>query len=617
MAKGLLLLLLASFAVWGISGQIANGVGGDNVITAGDTKVSAQDYRLAYDRQLAVLSRQLGQRISAEQARQFGLDQMVLGQLVSGALLDEEASEMNLGLSKDRLASLVAEDPAFSGLNGQFSRSSFRSVLNNAGMSEADYIKNRQQVAIRQQIAEAVSDGITVPNALLEAAAQHAGTTRDVEYITLDESAVPPIDEPDDETLKAFYDEHQQEYVAPEYRKLNYVRLTPEDIADPASIAEDEVRADYDARKDRYTQPETRTVEQLVFQDEASAAAAHERILAGESFEKAVEEAGRTMSDVSLGTVKKSDIVDDAVADAAFALEFEGATSDVVDGSFGPVLVHVSKINAETVQSYDEVKDQIRQELALVQANDTLLDVHDAYEDARAGGNSMQEAAQNQRLDMQTIEAVDAQGRTPEGDMIDLPERQALLQDAFESDVGVENPPLDAGNLGFLWYEVADIQPSRQLEFEEVRDRVKDDWTAQETDRLLDERAEELAKRLEGGEDLEAIAQDEGLTVENKYGLGRNASDPDFGRQAITEVFNGGPDHTGYVRAPSGDARQIFKVTSASEPLGGAEALDPSTRTTLRDGMQNDLLDQLVAQLQSKYTVRVNQTALDQALNLQ
>ena len=38
-AKLLLLLLVLSFAVWGISGQLAGGLGGNTVIEAGGTSV--------------------------------------------------------------------------------------------------------------------------------------------------------------------------------------------------------------------------------------------------------------------------------------------------------------------------------------------------------------------------------------------------------------------------------------------------------------------------------------------------------------------------------------------------------------------------------------------------
>src|SRR5690606_20104349 len=93
MVKILLGLLVISFAVWGISGQIFTGVG-NHVVAVGDTRVSVNEYRLAYDRQIQLLSQQFGTRITREQARAFGLEQQVLAQLVAGAALDEQAREM-------------------------------------------------------------------------------------------------------------------------------------------------------------------------------------------------------------------------------------------------------------------------------------------------------------------------------------------------------------------------------------------------------------------------------------------------------------------------------------------------------------------------------------------
>src|SRR5690606_27648221 len=114
-AKLLLMLLVASFAVWGISDQIVSGGGSNNVVTVGGSSVSAMEYRLAYDRQVNVMSQQFGRRLTREQLTAFGIDDQVLAQLVAGTVLDEQARTLGLGLSKDRLASLTAEDPAFQG----------------------------------------------------------------------------------------------------------------------------------------------------------------------------------------------------------------------------------------------------------------------------------------------------------------------------------------------------------------------------------------------------------------------------------------------------------------------------------------------------------------------
>ena len=62
-----------------------------------------------------MMSQQLGVRLTREQAAAFGIDDQVLAQLVAGAVLDEQARKLGLGVSKDRLAQLAREDPAFEG----------------------------------------------------------------------------------------------------------------------------------------------------------------------------------------------------------------------------------------------------------------------------------------------------------------------------------------------------------------------------------------------------------------------------------------------------------------------------------------------------------------------
>lgn len=160
--KGLLILLVVSFGIWGARTSIVQ-TGSDAVVTVGDVKVSPGDFRLAYERQVAQLSRQFGTRLTREQARAFGVEAQVYSQLVAGATLDQLSDDMSLGLSQDRLAALIAEDPAFHGVNGQFDRLTFSSVLRNAGLREQDYINNRSQVAVRSQVVEALSDGYAAP----------------------------------------------------------------------------------------------------------------------------------------------------------------------------------------------------------------------------------------------------------------------------------------------------------------------------------------------------------------------------------------------------------------------------------------------------------------------
>ena len=614
-AKLLLVMLVLSFAVWGISGQIFGGLG-SNVLTAGDTRVSILEYRLAYDRQLSLLSQQFGVPVTREQAKQFGVDDRVLSQLAAGAVLDEQAREMRLGLSRDRLAAMTAEDPAFQGADGRFDRNQFDFVLRQIGMRPEDYLKNREQAAVRQQIIEAVSDGMTAPDAFLRAVSLYQGEDRTADYIVLPRSLVEPIEDPAQDVLEAYFEENKASYAAPEYRRISYVKLEPADIADPAAIQAEEVQRYYEDNAARFTSPEQRKIEQLVFADAEAAQAALDKIRGGATFEEIVTEEGKTISDVVLGTFNKDDVADPAIAEAAFALA-EGEVSDVVDGAFGSLLVRVPEIQPAKVQPLSEVEQQIRDDIALGEATRILDDVYVGYEDARAAGETMAEAAARNRLEVVTVEAVDRSGRNPEGTILtDLPESNDLLQEAFASEIGVENPPLNTGSSGYLFYEVDDVTEARDRTLDEVRDQVVANWKENEVATRLAARAEEVEKQVADGKPLTEVAEELELEVQVRRGLKRDANDAELGDAGVAAVFSVARGETGLAPAQDGDAQVVFRVTDVLVPAdAGPDALPADARDRFASAISDDLLDQLVARLQNEYPVTIDRGAVQQALS--
>ncbi|MGE0499866.1 MAG: SurA N-terminal domain-containing protein [Rhizobiaceae bacterium] len=614
-AKLLLVVLVVSFAVWGISGQIVTGFGGNAVVTAGGTTVSILDYRLAYDRQLAMLSQQFGQRLTREQAIALGIDEQVLAQLVAGAVLDEQAREMGLGHSRERLGQLAREDPAFAGPDGKFDRFRFEQVLSQIGMTAEDYLRNRQQVAIRQQIVEAVADGLDAPDAFLTAVALHRGEDRTVDYVALPASALAAIADPSAETLAAWFEENKRTYAAPEYRKIAYVKLEAEDIADESTIDDDQVKADYESNIARYTTAETRTIEQIIFASEDAAKTAYESIRAGSTFEEVMAAEGKQPADVLLGTFTRANMPDPAIAEAAFALQ-ANEVSNVIPGTFGPVLIRVTAITPESITPLEDVAAEIRRDLAITEANRILLDVHDAYEDERASGSSMRDSAAKLKLTVVEVEAIDRTARDPAGDVIStLPESQRLLAAAFETDQGIENPPLTTAGGGFVFYEVERITAARDRTLEEVRDRVLADWRAAETDRLMRERADAIQKQVADGATLDVVATELAVEKQTKRGLKRGADDGDFGADGVVDVFRVALNEVGHFASPQGDARIIFKVTEIFEPVGaGPDAIEQAERDSFARGVADDLLDQLVVRLQGEYGVEINRSAIAQAL---
>ena len=614
-AKLLLSLLVLSFGVWGVSSSMLTSSGPRSVIEVGNATVSPVEFRLAYDRQLRGMSQQFGTKLTREQAVSLGIDQQVLSQLSAGALLDNLAKDMGLGVSKDQLAILTSKDPSFFNASKQFDRGMFERVLREVGMRPEDYLQNRSQVARRQQIVDSSTDSMTAPATFLDALSVYNGETRDVSYLVLPRRLIEPVPAPDVSKLQAFFEENKADYRFPEYRAVRYLKLTPEDMAGSVTITDSDIRADYDKNLVRFTTPEQRTIEQLLFADRAAADAALASLNTGKTYDALIADQKKTSADVTLGTFAKTAVSDAKIGEAAFAITAAGGVSPIIDGAFGPLIVRVSAIIPATTKGFDEVKEGIRKELAINKAAENILDVHDTYEDARAGGDTMQGAAQKLNLKLVEVAAISRAGEAPDGKRIEtLPEPDQLLKLAFDSEVDSELAPISIGATGFLWTEVASVTPSRDAKFEEVKDRVTADWTGAEADRLIAEKANTLLTELKGGKSLTDIAAALSLSVETAPGLSRTNQNATLGETGVQAAFGGPQGHKAIVASGADGAQILINVDKVTRPEADAGRVTGEL-DQLNTAISNDLLDQLIGRLRIETPVKVNQTAVDQALN--
>ena len=112
------------------------------------------------------------------------------------------------------------------------------------------------------------------------------------------------------------------------------------------------------------------------------------------------------------------------------------------------------------------------------------------------------------------------------------------------------------------------------------------------------------------------FAADLGLDAQTRYGLKRNADDGDLGRSGVAAAFGVAKGGAGVTPAGSGDAQIVFRVVDVAQPIdAGADAVPEDQRRAFAGNISDDLLDQLVARLQTVYPVTVSQSAIDQALS--
>jgi peptidyl-prolyl cis-trans isomerase D len=604
-------VLIISFGIWGIA-DIFRGFGQSTLAKVGHTEISTEQFRQIYNDRLQQLGRQVGRPLTSEQARAFGFDRQVLQQTLAEAALDEEARRLGLAQSTDETMRLIFSDPNFRGVNGTFDPARFQALIRQLGYSEQRFLAEQRRASLRRQIAGTIAAGVETQKVLLEALARFQNEQRSIEYVKLGAAQAGTIEPPSPEALAAYFDEHKALFRAPEYRKLSFVVITPEEIGKWSEVSDEDARKAYEQRRDKLGSAERREVSQIVFPNLEEASAARSRIQSGLSFEDLAKERGLNPADVDLGLISKSAIADPAIADAAFLLQ-AGEVSQPAQGRFGVALVKVGKIEPGTTPSYESVAPEIKKSTASERAKTKVGELRDKMEDERAGGASVIEAAQKLGLAPVTIDAVDRSGRLPGGQPApNIPRGLDVVSQAFNSDVGVDNEPISF-NGGYVWYDVLGITPSRERSLDEVKDQVETRWRDDQIASRLRTKAADMIQKLEQGGKLAEEAAQAGLSVETASGFKREASLPGLPAAAIAAAFQTAKDGVGQVPDPAANSWIVFRVTDITVP---PIDLASDEMKKLSDNIKRALVDEQIAQyitkLETEIGTSVNQSAFAQ-----
>jgi peptidyl-prolyl cis-trans isomerase D len=604
-------VLIISFGVWGIA-DIFRGFGQSTLAKIGHTEISTEQFRQLYTEKLQQIGRQFGRPLTADQARAFGLDRQVLQQTIAEAALDEEARRLGLGQSDAETMRMIFSDPNFKGVGGAFDPARFQATIRQVGFTEQRYVADQRKVSLRRQIAGTISAGLEPPKVLIEALSRFQNEQRSIEYVKLDAAQAGTIDPPSPETLAGYFDDHKTQFRAPEYRKISFVAITPEDIGKWSEVSDEDARKLFEQRRGKLGTPEQRQISQIVFPNAEEAMAARNRIASGMSFEDLAKERGLNPSDVDLGLIAKSAIIDPAIADAAFSLP-SGEVSQPVQGRFGIALVKIGKIEPGSEPSYESVASNLKKEIATERARKSVGELRDKMEDERGGGAGVIEAAQKLGLTAVTIDAVDRSGRLPNGQLVaNIPRGLDVVSQAFSSDVGVDNDPIQF-NGGYVWYDVLGITPSRERNLEEVKDQVEARWRDDQIASRLRTKATEMVQKLEHGGNLADEAAAAGSKVETASGFKRDASLPGVPAGAITAAFRTAKDGVGQTAGAGGGEWIVFRVTDVTVPPVDLASEDmKKLKETLERGLTDEQVAQYVTRLETDIGTSINQAAFAQ-----
>lgn len=609
--------LALSFIVWGIADVFTGQASSTAVATVGSTEIASQDFTRDYRNVLRNQSQQTGVQITPEMAQRMGLGPTVLQQMIGRAALDNKAAELKLTTPDAQLSQDIRSMPSFKGASGNFDHTLFLQIVSQAGYNEQGFLELVRADETRDQLSNAMEEGFQLPAGYIQAIVLYETQQRAADYVIVSPDAVGPIAAPADSVLTEFVKAHPERFSTPEFRELQYAAITPQDVVPQVNVTDQMIADFYKDHLSDYEIAEKRDIQQIEFPNEAEAKAAHDKIASGAvTFEALAAERKISAQDLTLGSLAKADLSDQARANAAFSLPLNQVSDPVKGAINGYVLLRVTKITPAVSHPLDQVKDQIKQQLALQLAGAKITDMVNAFEDARSGGADIAAAAKKVGMHSGRIAAVDKSGLGPDGQKLaDLPPDPEFLTAAFTQEVGEDNDPFPAKSGAYYAIKVDGVTPSTLKPFDQVKADALAAWTEQEKAKQVALKAQAMAAQAQKEGNLDGIAAQLKVPVQHSPALIRGTNDTTFSAALMAKLFDAAPG--GVVEAPQGTGGNhiIAKVTGIAHPQtpNMAQIFAGAAQQISGQG-GDDLILSFANAERERQGVTVNQQLLQQAI---
>lgn len=500
-AKALMLLLVLSFALWGV-GDMLRSNGNTHVARVGDAKISPNEF----EERMARIKNQM-QGMPEEMLNSEMMKTQILQGMVQQLLLLQEASSIGMKVDNTTIAKVIRENPQFQNANGTFDAATFRAFLSSNRISEAGFVET-----IRRDVESAtVLQTLDIPETIEFSSLSHSLDAAKRQSRTADIYVIAPVNvevaPPDDKALEDFYQTIQADYMQPETRSIAYVAIpaTSIDAYTANDVNETKIEDRYAIEKEHMGTPEKRDLLQFLFKDGDKAKLAADALRKGESTENvAATYPLQNGEALIMRGVSKSALPAEA-ADAVFALD-DGDVSAPVQTEFGWHVFKVTGITKGTTPSLDKARDSIRAMLIEEERENTLFTIAGKIEDAMAAGDSVDKAVKSLGIQAtsKTIEATSKQ--VPEGDATSV--EPYAIKTGFSLGEGEFSGFQKVGNV-FVAVTALSIAEQEPKALADVKLEVGRRYVESERVRASAERAAAIATTLRSSQDPQSVAAKE------------------------------------------------------------------------------------------------------------
>jgi len=592
-AVALFALLIISFAVVGGSQtDVFKGLGAQHVISAGERSVDALQFRTDFERIRANASEQEGRPLTTEDLVTANVHVRYLEAQTQRLGFLEWAERAGIRPDESLIIKRIREIPAFfNQVTGAFDQAQYEQTLAQQNFTPAQLEGEFRDTAVTEHFGSAVQAGIRSPRIFGALVAGRALELRDGRWFNVTQAMAGTAGAPTDAQLTAFMNENAAQLRRPEFRIASVVLFNDAAGAAPAAIPEARIVERFNFRKDGLSTPERRTFTTLTAPDRAAADRIAAALRAGQS-PTAVAEANR-IQPAEYAAQPQSAVPDPVVGTAVFGLT-AGQVSAPIQGRVGFTVAKLVSVTPGAPATLEGVRSAIVAELQEEDAKARVFGRVEAYEKARTDGKPLADAVREIGARIVQLPPFTQDGRLPDGQPMNAPPQ--ILQNAYTLTEGAESDVIDAGQGQYFVLRLDDIQPAALPSLADIRGPLAQQWVMRENARRLTTKAEELAARVRGGEDIAAVASSAGATLTARTGVQQNAeSQASLGDGILGGLFGQGRGQV-FTGPASETAFVVGRVDAVRAPTAALAApIGDQIRPRMAQELVNGVGEALVA----------------------
>jgi peptidyl-prolyl cis-trans isomerase D len=511
----------------------------DVVITVNDTEITLFEYREEYSNKLAELQQVFGDEVP--EILDQTIKESATEDLILRALLLDYMSKNGYRVSPEYVVELITKNPGLQ-VGGIFDRQNYEAILASQGVSVEQFESDlRLQLQTNQLRRGFIDSSFITPNEFrqfIELQMQK----RNGQLLTINSEKFTDQVVVTSDQVQLYFDNNQDLFQTDEEVDVEYLSLSPNDIAATVEYTEDDLRAYYTDNLARFvTNEERKSRHILIAIDEdtneedalETILNVHER-LASESFEAVAKEFSDDPGSADLGGdlgwaepglfVPEFDKV-------LFALEVN-ELSEPVKTEFGYHLIRLDELKEGKQQAYQDIQVELGNEYSKFLAEDKLFGLADQLADLSLQAfNELNSVADALGLSLSRIDGVSRNGAAlfnQEPEIISILFSQNSLETA-------ENTPLFEIDDSIFVARVIGHRLPTTRDFSDVESGIKDYLVSQEAISLANNYAEEIKTQFSDNVSFNDKA-DELNTEASEFDVSRG--DTELPRGLIEMIFN-------------------------------------------------------------------------------